>query len=32
MEVSVCAMVDMDVEKQQKMTIETINVGKIHSV
>jgi hypothetical protein len=29
MEVSMCAMADMDVEKQQKMTIETINVGKI---
>jgi len=32
MEVSVCAMVDMDVEQQQKMTIKTIDVGKIHYV
>jgi hypothetical protein len=30
MEVNVFAMVDMDVEQQQKMSIETINVGKIH--
>jgi hypothetical protein len=32
MEVSVCVMANMDVEQQQKMTIETIDVGKIHYV
>jgi hypothetical protein len=30
MEVNVCAMAYVDVEQQQKMTIATINVGKIH--
>jgi hypothetical protein len=30
MELTMCAMENMDVEQQQKMTIENINVGKIH--
>jgi hypothetical protein len=32
MEVNACAMADVNVEQHQKMTIETINVGKIHQV